>query len=432
MTETLTESFCERCGTRYTFETARPRTSRLRRARTLTKGLRNYILSQDSLAEAMADARGEEELSATVLQLDAFHHAFNFCIDCRQYTCGNCWNDAAGRCLSCVPLPASAPEGDLAPHELTAPADRPASPDAPHPEPPPPGARDEALAWPKADLRVVPAVVASGPTVETTAPEPRALGVTRPDILGLEPGQRLDEAIAAYEATRTAGAPATLPPELQPVVEAPAEVAAPTPVAEAVLPLSALAPAELADQAALPDEVAAEQAALPAEVAAEAEEPPAEPMAAAGEPAADAIEEVAPPAEPAAAADPAPPAAQTAPAEQTEAVRDAAPRPAIGAGWLTVAPDDARPPATTQDPVWPATGRPPMVGMLAGRRLASPSDPAALWAASAREVLSGGPRPGGAGQSRPSGPATPQPCVSCGLPLSVNARFCRRCGSRQG
>jgi ribosomal protein L40E len=25
-----------------------------------------------------------------------------------------------------------------------------------------------------------------------------------------------------------------------------------------------------------------------------------------------------------------------------------------------------------------------------------------------------------------------QSCVSCGLPLSATARFCRRCGSRQG
>jgi ribosomal protein L40E len=27
---------------------------------------------------------------------------------------------------------------------------------------------------------------------------------------------------------------------------------------------------------------------------------------------------------------------------------------------------------------------------------------------------------------------TAQPCVSCGLSLSANARFCRRCGTRQG
>jgi hypothetical protein len=123
MTEILTESFCERCGTRYTFETARPRTSRIGRAKTFTKGLRNYVLSDDSFSEAMADARGEEELQATVLQLDAFHKTFNFCLDCRQYTCGNCWNAEDGRCQSCAPLPGGAPL-ELAPRATDAIAER--------------------------------------------------------------------------------------------------------------------------------------------------------------------------------------------------------------------------------------------------------------------------------------------------------------------
>ena len=42
--------------------------------------------------------RTEEGALATA-QLDAFHESFNFCIDCRQYTCVNCWND------DCRPLP---------------------------------------------------------------------------------------------------------------------------------------------------------------------------------------------------------------------------------------------------------------------------------------------------------------------------------------
>ena len=109
MTEILTESFCERCGTRYTFETARPRNSRVNRAKTFTKGIRNFVLSDDPLSVAMADARGEEELAATVLQLDAFHKTFNFCLSCRQYTCGNCWNVEEGRCLSCAPRPEPEP-----------------------------------------------------------------------------------------------------------------------------------------------------------------------------------------------------------------------------------------------------------------------------------------------------------------------------------
>jgi hypothetical protein len=42
MPEILTESFCERCGTRYTFESAAPtKTRKLGRFKTLSKGLKN-------------------------------------------------------------------------------------------------------------------------------------------------------------------------------------------------------------------------------------------------------------------------------------------------------------------------------------------------------------------------------------------------------
>jgi hypothetical protein len=104
MTEILTESFCERCGTRYTFESARSRT-RLTGVRTLSRGLKNFVLSDDtSMDEAMAAARSETDREATAHQLDAFHKTFTFCMSCRQYTCPNCWNEAEARCLSCAPL----------------------------------------------------------------------------------------------------------------------------------------------------------------------------------------------------------------------------------------------------------------------------------------------------------------------------------------
>jgi ribosomal protein L40E len=108
LAEILTESFCERCGTRYTFESAAPRHRRLGGFKTLSKGLRNFVLSDDtSLDEALAAARSDEERETTVQQLDAFHQTFNFCMSCRQYTCGNCWSDVAGQCLSCSPLGAA-------------------------------------------------------------------------------------------------------------------------------------------------------------------------------------------------------------------------------------------------------------------------------------------------------------------------------------
>lgn len=104
MPEALTESFCERCGTRYEFQ-APTELNPLRKTRGLVSGLKNYIMSQDALGDAIGDAMRTEEQALAAQQLEAFHDAFNFCIDCRQYACTNCWNDATGRCRNCSPIP---------------------------------------------------------------------------------------------------------------------------------------------------------------------------------------------------------------------------------------------------------------------------------------------------------------------------------------
>ena len=103
MVETLTESFCERCGTRYEFK-APTRLNPLRKTRGLFGGLKNYLTSQDDFGDALGDAMRSEEEQLASAQLEAFHESFNFCINCRQYTCLNCWNDDEGRCRSCAPI----------------------------------------------------------------------------------------------------------------------------------------------------------------------------------------------------------------------------------------------------------------------------------------------------------------------------------------
>jgi hypothetical protein len=72
MPETLTESYCERCGTRYEFA-APTKMTPMRKTRGLISGFRNYILSQDTLSDAVNDALRSQEEQLASKQLDAFH-----------------------------------------------------------------------------------------------------------------------------------------------------------------------------------------------------------------------------------------------------------------------------------------------------------------------------------------------------------------------
>src|SRR6478736_2402621 len=88
MAATQVESFCERCGTKYTFD---QRAERGRRLRGLGRAL--GFLAEDSVLD-------DVPLAAR----DPFHGTFRFCLECRQYTCPSCWNETAGFCQGCAPL----------------------------------------------------------------------------------------------------------------------------------------------------------------------------------------------------------------------------------------------------------------------------------------------------------------------------------------
>lgn len=414
MTEILTESFCERCGTRYTFESMAPRQNRMGRIRVLGRGLKNFVMSDDSsLDEALAAARSDAEREATAEQLDAFHRTFNFCMSCRQYTCANCWNVAEARCLSCAPVAATDAPGPAEDISVSAsalelldrhnghdhdegvglleaddlririgdgPDDPGPAPDATIREAGPVGPADADLAAMAASSTLEadgalsePAVIddagvaPDGPAMPAVPTGDRPEEPAIPESLeGLRPGETLDDAIAAYEADLEA---ASLGGGRG--VDVVGTPTWPVPVPDVAAP-----------------ETAPEPAASPSE-------PPAP---------------VTPPSQPAAPVAPPPTPVPVAPAERTT------PQWPTGPRWPTAMP--GRP-----DPS-PVPG-PPVADPLAALMARQVTE--AMWAASSRDLALNPVAPAPA--APPS--AGVAPCTSCGISLSANARFCRRCGTAQ-
>jgi hypothetical protein len=487
LAETLTESFCERCGTRYEFK-APTRLNPLRKTRGLIGGLKNYVMSQDALGDAVGDAMRSEEERLASAQLEAFHESFNFCIDCRQYTCLNCWNDDAGRCRSCAPIPgtddlaerlAASVAGNGAVAEPLADGAEAFGAGTIGPESWPTSDLPEIAAgnghvheaWPAADDFVYEAQPESSPTraddgfVYTTEPEASPPRANDGFVYDDAPP---DEVAAAFQSATVASEPEPEPfvaqePEAEPFVaqEPEAEpLVAQEPEPE---PISAWAAAELELE---PEHVAAEEA--PAVTAEEAEPLVAETVeaerrhlrvvawdedasydlepVAAQEPEVVAVE----PAEPVVAEEPEPVATEQPPAPEPVAPHRIAP---ISETILRFpdrqAPPPAAPPLAAEDetpevaarraqldllglgdpgegPVQPtrpsvvpyrSRGATPTAGELAARAAAATGT--TFWEASAREVASAAAMVG------------VQNCGQCGLSLSANARFCRRCGTRQ-
>ena len=444
MPEALTESFCERCGTRYEFP-APAKLNTLRKTRGLVSGFKNYIMSQDALSDTIEDAMRSEEEVLAAHQLEAFHAAFNFCINCRQYACTNCWNESVGRCRTCVPIPGVDDLDDrmeaayLAEHRAMH-----ADAVAQSIETDEIARRLGVDAWPESDL---PEVAASNGHEPMEWPgesiSPAASAVVEPEPVGYAPAAEVEAEPVAAEATtppETEQQPfaAEAEPELHPVLawEEDAEIRL-VPTFEEELPepqgVWVTAEPEVGSVAA---ELQPELEPVAAEVA---EEP--EPIAAEVEMPAVVEPEPAPvAAEVAEERTPLPPPTPIRPPQRITRISETIihiPR----AQPLPPAPEPARLDEDAlaarraqldvlgiEDPgvgkVGPARN---VVPYRSSGAAVGPSEllqrtlggSTALWDASAREVAAA------------RSVVAVQNCGSCGLSLSASARFCRRCGTRQ-
>jgi hypothetical protein len=101
MTDTVLQSFCERCGKRYSVPVQVEE-----RAEPPPTGLGRF----------KRKARDPEPAIPT---RDVEGAAVHFCLECRRYNCADCWNDEAGLCIGCRPhgteAPATPPEPEARP-----------------------------------------------------------------------------------------------------------------------------------------------------------------------------------------------------------------------------------------------------------------------------------------------------------------------------
>lgn len=409
MSETLTASFCERCGTRHDFRAPKG-LGPIRKTRGFIGGLKQYLVSDQELSEAMREGMMTQESVIAAAQLDAFHNSVHLCIGCRQYTCNDCWNEAAGRCRTCAPEPGVDDLADRIAASLegsaTAVGDQGAIPVFEHW----PAEPVSAESWPHADSEVY-------PTVSEAEPEPEySLAVVPPEPVAAEAHEEVapePEPVAAEAHEEPAPEPVLERPSLRVVAwdeDAPVAVVDEEPRAAELEPADVeFEPTPTAAPVAYePEPVAAEAAPEPVAVD---PEPQPEPQAPGARPTPAAPRRSGPMREKIVRlpTQPARPRRERRIAAANDSEEVAARRAQLEELGLDQPSEATVEPDASQ--VLPYLSR----GASMSNREVTAA--AMLWEASAREV-------GAAG-------VTVQSCGGCGLALSASARFCRRCGERQ-
>jgi hypothetical protein len=397
------ETFCERCGTRQVHQ-PEPASSPL-----AGRILRGLLGTEKSDLDEGAGVPSEGE---PFLRL---------CLACRGYNCPVCWNDEAGFCQECVPLPGAETLVAQASADAAAPTD--AEPAATID-----AVADDVAHWPAGDLvgQATESVAEPQPVVTADAePEPVVAAADVPDISAILDLPAISDLLGLQPKPT---------PEPEPIV-----VAEPEPEPE---PVVAAEPEPIVDTEPEPEPiVVAEPEPEPVVVAEPEPKPEPEPVVAV-EP------EPEPEPEPVVAVEPEPEpepvvVAEPEPEPEPEPVVAVEPEPAVPPipVWPLPQPDQPIVP-----PVIPTPPTPPQVQLsatsphVAPQATPPPTLPPAsqlppsqpphppVFRAAASSPATRAPLPQGLLDGPP--PQTRE-CNSCQLPLSARSRFCRRCGTAQ-
>ena len=152
MTESVVQSFCERCGTRYTH------TEQHEQPEEPTGVLGRFK------RKPPVETPVQPTVSTSLPSSDRFKGTFHFCMECRQYTCTNCWNPSEGHCIGCRPL--GSPKPPASTGSGTAPTS--GASDG--------GGNGEPLSWPSDDVACAAAALAASTAAADDSPTtaPRA------------------------------------------------------------------------------------------------------------------------------------------------------------------------------------------------------------------------------------------------------------------
>ncbi|HEY7941690.1 MAG TPA: hypothetical protein VID25_07070 [Candidatus Limnocylindrales bacterium] len=104
MSEGLVQYVCERCHTRFVLALSGRKLSPSNQVRAGLEAARHTVLRRDaSYAENLTEATRRIGQVNADAEYERFRRSFNFCHNCRQFVCSDCWNDTQRQCLTCAP-----------------------------------------------------------------------------------------------------------------------------------------------------------------------------------------------------------------------------------------------------------------------------------------------------------------------------------------